>query len=56
MVGVEFHVHRCDILLFYHLVQVVGIEVHDDVEELLFSLVGEETVLHFEYVRMTEHL
>ncbi len=45
LVGIEFDEDGVNFFFLDELVKIVGIVVHDDVEVLCFSLVGEEAIL-----------
>ena len=55
LVGVEFDEEGAELVFFDDLVKVMAVVVHDNVKVLRVSFVGEEVVLHFEYVGVFQH-
>ena len=55
LVGVEFDEEGAELVFFDDLVEVMAVVAHDNIKVLGISFVGEEVVLHFEYVGVLQH-
>lgn len=55
LIGIYLDQDGIDFSLLDDLVQIIGEVIHNDVEVLVISLIGEETVLHDEVVGVVQH-
>lgn len=56
LIGVNLDQYWIDLPLLDDLVEVIGVVIHNDIEVLVVSLVGEKAILHDEIIGMVEHL
>ena len=56
LIGINFDQQRIDLPLLDDLIEIVRVVIHNDIEVLIISLVGQKAILHDEVIGMIEHL